>query len=92
MIDLNTLRKSKGYVLAIVNTKTSEYDPVHGDVREVILCKDCKHWDREDGTFPDFDGKEWHACKCLNCFNAASGETPCTPAGFYCANGERKEE
>ena len=92
MIDLNTLRKSKGYVLAIVNTKTGEYNPVHGDVREVILCKDCKHWDRYDKVFCDFDGKEWHGCKMLDCFTSASGDPPMTPEYFYCGDGERKEE
>lgn len=31
MIGLNTLRKSKGYILAIVNKETGEYEPLHGD-------------------------------------------------------------
>lgn len=35
MIDLNKLRKSKGYVLAIVNTKTGEYEPLHSNVTTV---------------------------------------------------------
>lgn len=45
MIDLDILRKAKGYMLAIVNTKTGEYKPVSKDITQVIRCKDCKHWD-----------------------------------------------
>lgn len=53
------------------------------DIVSVIRCKDCTKWDRNDGTFKDFDGKEWHNCKTL-CFR--------TMAYFYCADAERKEE
>lgn len=42
MIDLDTLRKAKGYVLAIVDESTGEYKPVSSDVVQVIRCKDCK--------------------------------------------------
>jgi len=41
MIDLDILRKAKGYVLAIVNENTGEYTPVSGDVVQVIRCKNC---------------------------------------------------
>lgn len=53
------------------------------DAVPVIRCKDCTKWDRNDGTFKDFDGKEWHNCKTL-CFR--------TMAYFYCADAEREEE
>lgn len=45
MIDLDKLRESEGYMLAIVNTQTGEYEPVSDDVMQVIRCEDCKHWD-----------------------------------------------
>lgn len=35
MIDLDKLRKSEGYMLAIVNTKTGEYEPVSKEVQQV---------------------------------------------------------
>lgn len=44
MIDLDTLRKANGYVLAIVDESTGEYKPVSSDVVQVIQCKDCKHY------------------------------------------------
>ena len=48
MIDLDTLRKAKGYVLAIVDESTGEYKPVNSDVVLVIRCKDCFAWDEEE--------------------------------------------
>ena len=45
MIDLDKLRESEGYMLAIVNTKTGEYKPVSEDVIQVIQCGHCTHWD-----------------------------------------------
>ena len=59
---------------------------------EIIRCKDCKHWDRTDGMFPDVDGNDWHGCEELSAFVSASGDAPCTPAWWYCANAKRKEE
>lgn len=35
MIDLDKLRESKGYLLAIVNTKTGEYEPISEDVMPI---------------------------------------------------------
>ena len=35
MIDLDKLRKSEGYMLAIVNTKTGEYKPVNEELQVV---------------------------------------------------------
>lgn len=35
MIDLKKLRESKGYMLAIVNTKTGEYEPASEDIMPV---------------------------------------------------------
>ena len=35
MIDIDKLRESEGYMLAIVNTKTGEYEPVSEDVMPV---------------------------------------------------------
>lgn len=62
------------------------------DVEEVTRCKDCKFWNRHDGTFPDFDGKEWHECKQLYPFTSASGDSAITPSWFYCGYAMRKEE
>ena len=42
MIDLEKLRKSKGHVLAIVDTKTGEYEPLNDDV--VILHSEDIHF------------------------------------------------
>ena len=47
MIDLDTLRKAKGYVLAIVDESTGEYKPVNSDVVPVIRCKGCDFWDED---------------------------------------------
>ena len=44
MIDLDKLRESEGYMIAIVNTQTGEYEPVSDDVMQVIRCKDCLFW------------------------------------------------
>lgn len=59
------------------------------DPEEIIYCNNCKHWNREDGAFADFDGKEWHQCKQLDAFLSASGDPPMTPGYFYCGNGEK---
>lgn len=56
---------------------------IDSEWHELIRCKDCTKWDRHDGTFKDFDGKEWHNCKTL-CFR--------TMAYFYCADAEREAE
>ena len=46
MINFDTLRKAKGYVLAIVDESTGEYKLVSDDVIQVIRCKDCVYWKR----------------------------------------------
>ena len=33
---------------------------------EITYCWTCRHWQRNDGTFPDFDEKEWHKCELFN--------------------------
>lgn len=53
------------------------------DAVEVIRCKDCKHWARNDGVFKDFDEREWHHCPHLGID---------TDGYFSCIEGERKEE
>ena len=69
------------------------HDTMNGNVTgELIRCKDCKRWKRNDGTFPDFDGKEWHECDALYEYrNMHTSERPVTPAWFYCGYAERKE-
>lgn len=62
------------------------------DAEEVVYCWKCKHWDRDDKVFCDFDGKQWHGCKMLYCFTSASGEPPMTPDYFYCGDGEKKDD
>ena len=59
---------------------------------EIIRCKDCKYWQTDDGTFPDFDGRPWHECKCLYMFRAPDGEPARTTADFWCGYGERGKE
>ena len=60
---------------------------------ELVRCKDCKRWKRNDGTFPDFDGKEWHTCEALDEFrHRYTSKKPEAPAWFYCGYAERKEE
>ena len=53
------------------------------DAVPVIRCKDCKHWNRNDGMFKDFDGREWHHCPHLGID---------TDGYFSCIEGKRKEE
>lgn len=67
-------------------------EPVLYPVAELIRCKECKHWDRKDGMFPDIDGNDWHGCEELSVYVSASGDAPCTPAWWYCANAKRREE
>lgn len=63
------------------------------DFPEMIRCRDCKKWKRNDGTLPDFDGKEWHECEALDEYrNIYTSENPITPSWFYCGYAERKEE
>lgn len=59
---------------------------------EIIRCKDYKYWQTDDGTFPDFDGRPWHECKCLYMFRAPDGEPARTTADFWCGYGERRKE
>lgn len=65
----------------------------HDNHGELIRCKDCKKWMRNDGTYPDFDGKEWHKCEALEQYRHVEiCDTPVTPTWFYCGYAERKEE
>lgn len=69
------------------------HDTMNGNVTgELIRCKDCKKWKRNDGSFPDFDGKEWHGCKALETFTHKiwNDREPKTPSWFYCGYAERK--
>jgi hypothetical protein len=59
------------------------YDTPTVDAVPVIRCKDCKHWDRNDGMFKDFDGRQWHHCPHLGID---------TDGYFSCIEGKRKEE
>ena len=59
--------------------------------KELVRCKDCKYWQTDDGTFPDFDGRPWHECKCLYMFRAPDGEPARTTADFWCGYGERRK-
>ena len=82
MIDLNALRKSKGHVLAMVNTKTGEYELVHSDVIEVIRCKDCKYFERRS---------IYHHGLCdVHCDGI--GDREVTSEEAFCSWAERKEE
>lgn len=58
----------------------------------IIRCRECKYWQTDDGTFPDFDGRPWHECKCLYMFRAPDGEPARTTADFWCGYGERRKE
>ena len=53
------------------------------DAMPVTWCKDCKHWERNDGMFKDFDEREWHHCPHLGID---------TDGYFSCIEGKRKEE
>mgnify|MGYP006945432937 CR=1 FL=1 len=59
MIDLDTLRKTKGYVLAIVNESTGEYKPISDDVVQVIRCKNCKHHHYDSHGIPYCDKRDY---------------------------------
>ena len=59
---------------------------------EIIRCRDCMYWQTDDGTFPDFDGRPWHECKCLYMFRTPDGEPARTTADFWCGYGERRED
>lgn len=48
------------------------------DVVEVVLCKDCKYWQDNNGGYPHEECR-W-----------GKDETP--DAGDYCSHGERKEK
>jgi len=60
--------------------------------KEMVRCKDCKKWKRNDGTFRDFDGNEWHKCEALEQYrHVKTCNTPVTPAWFYCGYAGREE-
>ena len=40
---------------------------------ELIRCKDCTKWKRNDKAHPDYDGTEWHGCKALESFTSKFG-------------------
>ena len=72
MIDLEKLRKSKGHVLAIVNTQTGEYEPVSEEVQQVRHG----HWIVEWET----DNTRMLRCsECRMVFNVGKGRD-----GNYC--------
>lgn len=82
MIDLDTLRKAKGYVFAIVDESTGEYKPVSSDVVQVIRCKDCKYF-----TSRSIYG---HGLCDIHCNGI--GESEVTSEENFCSWAERKEE
>ena len=51
------------------------------DVRPVVLCRDCKHW--EAGWTPRGVSEGRHYCAPLDLFPSAD---------WYCSDGERREE
>ena len=53
------------------------------DLPELVRCKDCKRWARNDGMFKDFDEREWHHCPHLGID---------TDGYFSCIEGKRKEK
>jgi len=75
MIDINKLRESKGYMLAIINTKTGEYEPVSEDVMPVRHAK----WVYE-GKFYYSDNNTHNTWSCSGC-----GCSEFTPTRF-CPN------
>ena len=48
---------------------------------ELIRCRDCFYWLREDGMFKDIDEKQWHHCPHLGID---------TDEYFYCREGKRR--
>ena len=83
------------YIISIPDD-LKDFDEVFvGDVRKgkrLTRCNDCEHWNRQDGTFPDFDGKEWHKCKLLESFKDKDHDSPMTVSWYYCLFAERKAE
>lgn len=56
----------------------------HPELMELVRCKDCVYWEREDGTPIDTDGFEWHGCS-MPCGNE-------TNSHHFCGVGQRREE
>ena len=81
MINLDTLRKSKGHVLALVDEKTGKYEPINADVVEVIRCKDCKYWVYKAITYASADP---YLESYPHCFHQ--------DGNWYCGDAEREEE
>lgn len=50
---------------------------------KVIKCRDCKYWNRKDGAFQDFDGKEIHSCRFMKDY---------MHGWDHCSLAEKKEE
>lgn len=51
------------------------------DVRPVVLCRDCKHWETDWTPQGVSDGR--HYCAPLDLFPSAD---------WYCSDGEKREE
>lgn len=51
------------------------------DVRPVVLCRDCKHWDID--WVPNYAKEKEHFCPVV---------TLTTRDDWFCANGEKREE
>ena len=80
------------YILQTVTWREDREAQARG-MKELIRCQYCKKWKRNDGTFPDFDGDEWHKCEALEQYrHAETCDTPVTPAWFYCGYAEVEEE
>ena len=61
------------------------YPKQETDMVEVVLCKDCRHWNERErlgnsryGSCSDDDGLLWHDCLLRQ--------------DFFCADGERRSE
>ena len=63
-------------IVAIYKGKDGHKNEFEKTYHELIMCKNCKHWDAED-TIGD-----QHFCPKTGC---------CEPPNFWCADGERRE-
>ena len=69
-----SVKQMKEYIVQAIAKETIESFDAH-NAPELIRCKDCKHWESEDGKFGI----------CKICHSVSSSN------GWFCADGERKE-
>lgn len=94
MIDLEKLRKSKGYVLAIVNTKTGEYEPVSKEVQQVRHGKwiPCAKSGLILTEQMRKEGIRWYGFKCSVCNFIRKGNAPIEANYCECCGARMDEE